>query len=612
MEIKQKYHVINLEEQDINLKKVEEFLNLLKNDYKNFKSELTKADKEWKEILSKNNNKNILFQPEKTLIRSPITIIDAPWGMGKTRFIEEIGKCFIRGELEDYDYFDNVIIIDTWKFCNYDDITNTVINELAKLFLFNNNLLKSYNEEFKKQSFLNKIKSKLKACVFSTELNYIHDNSGNLKYSVSLNEVKWDRFHNNKKEKEEEKEDEINILIENWIKNPPKTLLFFDNIERLGSFSWDIIKLIQRLSSIENFIIIFPMDKNKLKVIDFDPIIQNSFNSELYIEKYIQLKYYKLIQNYKGILTSIGFEQDYIEMINSILISEEHERFFSIREIEKIFLSNKMKVFFYEGKYHGLKHLQDFLNDSNHDIRINSIVENEIKTDIQSTLKFKEIFWDWHLKLIAYLKDEKNQNTWKILIVYFYYRQLKKSEMTNTTFEFLLLSNSLDNLVLKWDDILKDIFEKINNYFDNDKEELKEMIIYFESVVQKDRQNFSGNNDLIVIGEELKQEIWRYFSGPHLNRTNESCNNEIISFLKNLKENPLKENYRNKILLKCEEFKELEKNHITDNDNKQEIWRCIVPFIICEWRTYDVEWPKYNREKKLEVLETYVIKKLLD
>ncbi len=77
----EKYKII-IESEDIDLiKPCQKFINDLEQEYILFKSKLEKNEKKWESYL---NNENIFFIPEEISIRSPLTIIDAPWGSGKT------------------------------------------------------------------------------------------------------------------------------------------------------------------------------------------------------------------------------------------------------------------------------------------------------------------------------------------------------------------------------------------------------------------------------------------------------------------------------------------------------------------------------------------------
>ena len=301
-------HKIKISINDPLEEKIKDFIKLIEIDYKDFKKDLKKEDEIWENILKGNlvtkneqkndsvkksksvkekNKKRAHFTPEKVLIRSPITIIDAPWGTGKTYFIEEMGKMFLKGKEESF-FFKKFVIIDTWKFCNSEDVIYEIIDELAKIFLDD----EERKEENKVIAFISWIIEKIKLNVKS--LSGTIEFSSNLMNQLSVS-YNYSKFRGNKREnieidKIEREKEKISLVME----NPPLTMIFFDNIERLGSYSWMIIKIIQKLSMINNLILIFPINKNKLHSLDYDG---ENENYEMNIEKYIQLPFYILEQS---------------------------------------------------------------------------------------------------------------------------------------------------------------------------------------------------------------------------------------------------------------------------------------------------------------------------
>lgn len=83
--------LITLEDKNL-IEVSKKFLQELETKFKNFNREYEKYKKENEKYL---NNKNYVFEPEKIVKVSPMTIIDAPWGTGKTFFIENLIKLLI-------------------------------------------------------------------------------------------------------------------------------------------------------------------------------------------------------------------------------------------------------------------------------------------------------------------------------------------------------------------------------------------------------------------------------------------------------------------------------------------------------------------------------------
>jgi len=83
--------IINEDDKDL-LSTCKNFIKFLENDYNDFLLDLSKNEKNLKKYL---NHSDIIFTPEDIATKSPLTIIDAPWGSGKTYFIESLAKNII-------------------------------------------------------------------------------------------------------------------------------------------------------------------------------------------------------------------------------------------------------------------------------------------------------------------------------------------------------------------------------------------------------------------------------------------------------------------------------------------------------------------------------------
>lgn len=79
--------------------KVSEFLSSLNNKYNDFKNRLNTTNQIWKDF-NKNNGENVHIEVESMSIKSPTTILNAPWGTGKTYFIEQIALNWNSNEIK--------------------------------------------------------------------------------------------------------------------------------------------------------------------------------------------------------------------------------------------------------------------------------------------------------------------------------------------------------------------------------------------------------------------------------------------------------------------------------------------------------------------------------
>jgi hypothetical protein len=123
--------------------------------------------------------------------------------------------------------------------------------------------------------------------------------------------------------------------------NSQKTIVFFDNIERLGSSSLNVLKAIQKLSSFNFFCFIFPVYYEKLNNIAHG-ISGGIQGGEFPINKFINLSYFKLENNFIDLMKNNGFSDEFSIIINSFIVHESSENKLTIRQVKNIFDHNKL------------------------------------------------------------------------------------------------------------------------------------------------------------------------------------------------------------------------------------------------------------------------------
>ncbi len=300
-----------------------ELINRLEEEYTIFHKKIEKSKtsfKEFKEKLKENKKPELYFKPETLSRMSPMTIINAPWGTGKTFFIENFAQHLLLGELKN-NIFKNVIIIDAWKHSNAKNIPDEIICEIFYA------LQGIYNDKPQKSELL-KISKKL---FNATALSWTNRFLG-----TDFNKIAT------------EDNNSIETLIENFNskKNDVKTLIFIDNVERLGKSSWEVIKAIVKLAQLKNFIFILPMHVPKMH--DNKP----TDGSELPIEKYIDMPMFNFHQDYENLFQQLGFPEKIINDLVIIFKTEENGSVLTIREVKQRLNSisesdknNKYKIF---------------------------------------------------------------------------------------------------------------------------------------------------------------------------------------------------------------------------------------------------------------------------
>lgn len=380
-------------DQDSDLKKECEFfikeLDLLYTDYKN---NLDQLEKEWKIKFKNGNFPNVSFVPEKLAIKSPLTILDGAWGSGKTHFIETLATFFIEKDKKseiDRKQFKNLVIVDAWYYLSSNNITESLIKELSKIlhkFLektkiteIKNKINKIFKWSWKKRNSIAKFLIVTLAIFFNLS-------------ELTTSTLFWNATEN----KEEEEEDDDNFwekeykqIIKKIDANIKPTIIIFDNIERMGYQAIEIIKTIQKLSIFKKFLFLIPMNKNQLSFGHRNDLALN----EAAIDKYITLgSYFVLKSNYAGMLKKIGINNEYINIIQSVLNENIRGYTLSIRQAENTFKNHKIVDAFSVNKYTGLGSLQKIWPA----YKIKSIIEEDVNLLIKDLEELDNNFRENH------------------------------------------------------------------------------------------------------------------------------------------------------------------------------------------------------------------------
>ncbi len=282
------------------LNKNKEFFDKLNEQYNVFLKERDIAKKKWKTIPKKD------FVPEQIKYSSPITIFNAPWGSGKTYFFEELiyNKLIEKINFKNYK-FKEIYLIDLWEYIDEQNIAISILLDIIDKLLPKEKIKEKAIKYFKKgTSFL---------------LNWFL----NVLTAPNIN------LFNNEEKKNIGK-------IKNQLKKIDSTILIIDNLERMGDNSIEIIKIIQKLTYLNNLIIILPMDLDKLYL---PANIQEKLG---FMEKYITLgKYFEFKQDYYSLLCNKGIDKDFSKDLNFFIKENYNNQFLSIRDLKRL-LSNKI------------------------------------------------------------------------------------------------------------------------------------------------------------------------------------------------------------------------------------------------------------------------------
>ncbi len=423
--------------------------------------------------------------------------------------------------------FKKIIIIDVWKYSNSNNLPEDILFELFSIL---GSKTKISSENWKK--------------IFKSSLNTLIISMINKTLGTDLEKISTEKSN-----------EEIMKNLENL----PKTIIFFDNLERVGKGSWDILKAIQKLSILNNFIFILPMNKKRM----IDPFQNNEIKfDEHTIEKYLTLPFFSFKQNYLGILKDLNFNDNISKMLNNFLETpNKNSEVLTARQAKKEIENSEMHSLFNEkGKYSLLrsflkiwpaniksiiylyKDIEIFIKtfkeikknleiielkileikrmvetydtdeyhyieyDHNNDIFINNMIKNIHEY-------FKYILKDWkkdYQKIIKVIESIKEKINFQI-----------EKNINNMQKEDLLINNHLKDLI-NIKNIIKDNYKKIidkNSFLSNSNENIEILEIInklFDNEICKNIQ-WIQNNKLKIIEEILEIKI-EFISNGELER----------------------------------------------------------------------------------------------
>lgn len=340
--------VVSLNDKDAKIA-TKEFICDLENKFNEFQERYNINEKQYKSegLLG---NANYQFYPEELQKRSPLTILNAPWGTGKTRFVENLIKLIIKKELESKT-FKKIILIDAWKYSTSKDVPLEFVSEISKRIV--SIKIKNKNPEFEEL---------VRGRLFSRL-------TMNAKLKFNFLFFGFELGMKENKTLDEKVEKEIQTFLDDIENNSTPILLFIDNMERLGDSAWDLLKTVIKLQELPNFQIVLPLNLNQIS--------GNEKNEkevfEYPIEKYIDFSYYNLEQNYTGFLSSFFKDDKFVKILNDVFNAEISGKKLSVRQVSHY--CNEYKLNKLENEYEILVKISKNIWNANE--IINSIFKDD-------------------------------------------------------------------------------------------------------------------------------------------------------------------------------------------------------------------------------------------
>lgn len=294
---------------------------ILNNEFENFLSELERFHIGFLDEVE--NNRTI----ENELHRSPMTVFDGKWGSGKTHFISKFIKKFERNEFDKNDYFDDVVYIDALSIVDDENIIQEFLYELWK---DNQKAIDIISQNVK-----NGIKKTINSLI--TVVNAAK-NTGFKNIEIKTDK---DKFKDN-------------VVVNK------KTIVFIDNLERIGNDSNIIIRLLHKLRVIDNLFFVLITNLNYLNYVFNDNNSQfPKYNSDLDqthgrdeypLYKFINTPIFSFSQDYISLIKEMYSEDSYINENEIQLISKVIEEY-DLNEQPSI---RRVKNWFLEKNYNSL------------------------------------------------------------------------------------------------------------------------------------------------------------------------------------------------------------------------------------------------------------------
>lgn len=278
-----------------------EFINKLSYLNEEFVKDINKKEIEFEKVKEK-GNKNIRYMPEALTKRSPLTIIDAKWGSGKTYFIEKLMENMTFEKIDNHN-FQSAILVDAWKMSLSSDPLTELMAEIVS------NLLEIYPND--RKEYLKK---------FASWTYFTGKTIWKNRIGLNPDDVN--------------KADYVKALDKLSSKYKGYTLIFIDNLERVGREAWDILKAISKFLIVRGFVFVLPINLDKMYKVHEETRV-SELENESVIEKYIDIKYFKFKQEYRGLLSNLGFELSDSKYYSNVLSEQNDASVLSIREIKK-------------------------------------------------------------------------------------------------------------------------------------------------------------------------------------------------------------------------------------------------------------------------------------
>ncbi len=433
---------------------------------------------------NKKINKQVNFIPDSLKNKSLISYIDAPWGSGKTKFIEE----YVSWSLTNSKLFNKIDIIDAWEVYNGQNI-NDILWKIFKIDPKDKKLSKGIDKALNKYTnnstarmkFLGKAALNVTMPVVGITIEGAKKTFKYMKSEINpekqkfLSLIKGDFDENQKTEI-------LSLAIQEVIESNSKNwdrLIVLDNIERLSSVNrLDVINKILNWASLKGITFIFLTNFERIKL---TKVFEEDFWNKISLQET-----FKLSNNWNSYLRNYEYEIN-----GNKFILKNHEKLLALIEdlIPTFFSENNDSMDIRE-----IKKLLDNWKDKNNNQSEVKLIESFLQHLVNENMSGLDKYFIIN-RSISLLTDEERywelwENDFKERLGSFspgeiYNKPLIDNKMLRIQSNFFNLKFKVKDSKIIFDDIKLDLrpdeekeFKEFNNFIDDHSSKTLKQIIY--------------------------------------------------------------------------------------------------------------------------------------
>ncbi len=429
-------------------------------------------------------DKQVNFIPDSLKNKSLISYIDAPWGSGKTKFIEE----YITWSLDNSELFNKIDVIDAWEVYNGQNI-NDILWKIFRIDPEDKDLSKAIKGVVNKNTsnstarmkFLGKVALNATMPVVGITIKGFKKTIEHINSEVNPNKQKFLSLI--KKDCDENQKTEIlSLAIQEVIELKSKNwdrLIVLDNIERLSSANrLDVINKILNWASLKGITFIFLTNFERIKL---TKVFEEDFWNKISLQET-----FKLSNNWNSYLRNYEYEIN-----GNKFILKDHEKLLALIEdlIPTFFSENNDSMDIRE-----IKKLLDNWKDKNSNQSEVKLIESFLQHLVNENMSGLDKYFIINRSISLLTDEEKYWELWEndfkeklgsLIPGEISNKPLIDNKMLRIQSNFFNLKFKIKDSKIVFDDIKLDLrpdeekeFKEFNNFIDDHSSKTLKQIIY--------------------------------------------------------------------------------------------------------------------------------------